>query len=101
MLRGACFALVLGGEERGPSAEAGDILVIQVVVAIIFRKKDRLGFFYLSLDGGHKPAGMNWFVAVWGVDAIIAAGWLPVIAQVDYGNQELGGDGEFPALKVP
>ena len=45
MLRGASFALVLCGEERGPSAEAGDILVIQVVVAIIFEKKDMLGFF--------------------------------------------------------
>jgi hypothetical protein len=38
-LGGASFALVLWGEERGPSAETGDILIIQVVVAIIFEKK--------------------------------------------------------------
>lgn len=81
ILRGASFALVLCGcgEERGPSAEAGDILVIQVVVAIIFEEKDMVCFFiYRWTVRGHKPAGMNWFVAVWGVDAIIAAGWLPV-----------------------
>jgi hypothetical protein len=42
-LRGASFALVLWGEERGPSTETGDILVIQVVVAVIFeREKNRL-----------------------------------------------------------
>ena len=72
---GASFALVLWGEERGPSTETGDILVIQVVVAVIFeREKTR----YLWLDSevflwGYKPAGMNWVVAVWGVDAIITA----------------------------
>jgi hypothetical protein len=39
ILRGSSFALVLCGEERGPSAEAGDILVIQVVIAVIFEKR--------------------------------------------------------------
>jgi hypothetical protein len=34
--RGASFALVWCSEERGPGAEAGDIFIIQVVVAIIF-----------------------------------------------------------------
>jgi hypothetical protein len=75
-LRGASFALVLCGEERGPSAEAGDILVVQVVIAIIFEKSDRLRFYLYIVGQCCEPAGMNRVVAVWGVDAIIAAaGW--------------------------
>jgi len=59
ILRGASFALILCGEERGPSAETGDILVIQVVIAIIFEKKMGLDLFVYRWTVGYKPAGMN------------------------------------------
>jgi len=49
ILRGASFALVWCSEERCPSTEAGDILVVQVVVTIIFEKKRTLGLSLWSL----------------------------------------------------
>jgi hypothetical protein len=39
-LCGASFALVWRSEEGGPNAEARDVLVIQVVIAIILSEKE-------------------------------------------------------------
>ena len=65
-MRGASFALVrCTREERGAStAKARDILVIQVVVAVVFEKLR----FYIRPFGIHScdnaPAGMYWGVGV-------------------------------------
>ena len=67
ILRGASFALVWCREERGASAsKAGNILVIQVIVAIIFGKRERSKVYmrlFRAFSCSYTPAGMYWGVA--------------------------------------
>jgi hypothetical protein len=77
ILRGTSFALVRCREERGASAsKAGNILVIQVIVAIVFGKRQEAKFICGSLKHSLAATHLLGCTGAWLVEEWMPSGWV-------------------------
>jgi len=77
ILRGASFALVWCREERGASAsKAGNILVIQVIVAIVFEKREEAKFICGCLEHSLVATHLLGCTGAWLVEEWMPSGWV-------------------------